>query len=179
MDASTVRMCLLPVLYHSQHLTRKISQIILIFLFFDPAMWRSLMSVHLFRAKHLLLTQLLCRGIQLISIIYHHCPKLDYTGISDMETILCNIYLALSEVLYDWFKVRDMPIDELILPARCIASVRDLCHADIELVWVLMQILLNFNNTNLHRCGLLICLKGNITFWITHLKRYLRVHSLL
>ena len=139
----------------------------------------SLMSVPHFRAKCLLLTQLLCRGIQLISIIYHHCPELDYTGISDMETILCNIYLVLSEVLYDWFSVRDVPINELILPARCIASTRDFCHADIELIRVLMQILLNFNDINLHRCGLLICLKGNITFWITHLKRYLRVHDLL
>ena len=129
----------------------------------------SLMSVPLFRAKHLLLTPLLCRGIQLISIIYYHCP----------ETILCNIYLALSEVLYDQFKVRDMPTDELILPARCLASVRDLCCAYIEPVQVLMQILLNFNNTNLHRCGMLICLKGNITFWITHLKCFLRVHGLL
>ena len=138
----------------------------------------SLMSVPLFRAKYLLLTQLLCRGIQLISIIYHHCPELDYTGISNMETILCSIYLALSEVLYDQFKVRNMPIDELILPARCIASVRDLCCADIELVRVLMQILLNFNNTNLHRCRLLICLKGNITFWLMHLRCYFGIHGL-
>ena len=145
------------------------------FSLFRPRNVESLMSVPLFRAKHRLLTQLLCRGIQLISIIYHHCPKLDYTGISNMETILCNIYLAFSEVLYDQFKVRVMPIDELILPARCIASVRDLCHADIELVQVLMQILLNFNDTNLHRCGLLICLKGNITFWLTHLG----IHGLL
>ena len=149
------------------------------FSLFSPCNEESLMSVPLFRAKCLLLTQLLCRGIQLISIIYHHCSELDYTGISDMETILCNIYLALSEVLYNQCKVRDMPIDELILPARCIASVRDLCHADIEPVRVLMQILLNFNDTSLHRCGLLICLKGNITFWIMHFKHYLRVHGLL
>ena len=54
------------------------------------------MSVPCFRAKRLLLTQLLHRGIQLISIIYHHCPKLDYTWITDMENILCNIYLILS-----------------------------------------------------------------------------------
>ena len=149
------------------------------FSLFRPHNVESLMSVPLLRAKHLLLTQLLHKGIQLISIIYHHCPKLDYTGISDMETILCNIYLALSEVLYDWFKVRDTPIYELILPAPSIASTRDLCCADIELVWVLMQILLNFNNTNLHRCGLLICLKGNITFWLMHLRHYLRIHGLL
>ena len=75
------------------------------------------MSVPLFRAKRLLLTQLLHRGIQLISIIYHHCPDLDYTGISDMETILCNIYLVLSEVLYDRFGAKDTPIENLILPA--------------------------------------------------------------
>ena len=149
------------------------------FSLFRPHNVESLLSVPLFRAKCLFLTQLLCRDIQLISIIYHHCPKLDYTSISDMETILCNIYLALSEVLYDWFKVRDMPIDELILPARCIASARDLCCTDMELVQVLMQILLNFNDINLHRCRLLICLKGNITFWITHLRCYLRVHGLL
>ena len=149
------------------------------FSLFRPHNVESLMSVPHFRAKCLLLTQLLHRGIQLIYIIYHHCPKLDYTGISDMDTILCSIYLALSEVLYNWFKVRDMPIDELILPAQCIASVRDLCHADIELVRVLMQILLNFNDTNLHRCGLLICLKGNITFWLMHLRDYLKIHSLL
>ena len=42
------------------------------------------MSVPRFRAKHLLLTHLLHRGVQLISIIHCHCPKLDYTGISDM-----------------------------------------------------------------------------------------------
>ena len=127
---------------------------------FKPHNVENLMSVPLFRAKRLLLIQLLCRGIQLISIIYHHCPELDYTSISDMETILCNIYLALSEVLCDWFKVRDTPVDELILLTQSIASTRDLCCADIELVQVLMQILLNFNDTNLHRCGLLICLKG-------------------
>ena len=125
------------------------------FSLFRPRNVESLMSVSLFRAKHLLLTQLLHRGIQLISISYHHCSKLDYTSISDMETILCNIYLALSEVLYYQFKIRDTPIDELILPAQSIAPTRDLCCADIELVQVLMQILLNFNDTNLHRCGLL------------------------
>ena len=140
------------------------------FSLFRPCNMESLMSVPLFRTKHLL---------QLISIIYHHCPELDYTGISNMETILCNIYLALSEVLYGQFKVRDTPIDELILPSRCIAFIRDLCCTDIELVWILMQILLNFNDSNLHRCGLLICLKGNITFWITHPKHHLRVHGLL
>ena len=75
------------------------------------------MSVPHFRAKHLLLTQLLHKGIKLISIIFHHCPKLDYTGISDMENILCNIYLILSEVLYDQFRVRNTPIEELVLPA--------------------------------------------------------------
>ena len=62
------------------------------------------MSVPRFRAKRLLLTQLLHRGIQLISVIYYHCPQLDYTGISDMENILCNIYLILSEVLCDQFR---------------------------------------------------------------------------
>ena len=75
------------------------------------------MSVSHFRDKHLLLTHLLHRGIQLISIIHHHCPKMNYTRISDMENILCNIYLILSEVLYDQFGVRNTPIEELALPA--------------------------------------------------------------
>ena len=75
------------------------------------------MSVPSFRAKHLLLTQLLHRDIQLISIIYHHCPELGYTRISDMENILCNIYLILIEVLYDQFGVRNTAIEELVLAA--------------------------------------------------------------
>ena len=138
----------------------------------------SLMSVCHFRAKCLLLTQLLHRGIQ-ISIIYHHCPKLDYTGISNMENILCNIYLILSEGLYDQFGVRNTPIEELILPARCIASTRDFCRAELELIKILMLIMFDFNNISLHRCRLLIRFKGNISFWLTHLKQYLRVHNLL
>ena len=149
------------------------------FSLFRPCNVESLMSVPRFRAKHLLLTQLLHRGIQLFSIIYHHCPELVYTGISDMENILCNIYLILSEVLYDQFRVRNTPIEELVLPAQCIASTGDFCHADIELIKILMLIMLDFSNISLHRCGLLICFKGNISFWLTHLKRYLRVHDLL
>ena len=137
---------------------------------FRPCNVESLMSVPCFRAKCLLLTQLLHRGIQLISIIYHHCPKLDYTRISDMENILCNIYLILSEVLYDQFRVRNTPIEELILPAQCIASTRDFCCADIELIRILMLIMLDFSNISLHRCGLLIHFKGDISFWLTHLK---------
>ena len=128
------------------------------------------MSVSRFRAKYLLLTHLLHRGVQLISIIYRHCPKLNYTGISDMENILCNIYLILSEVLYDWFRVRNTPIEELGLPARCIASTRDFCCANIELIKILMLILLDFSDVSLHRCGLLIRFKGNISCWLTHLK---------
>ena len=128
------------------------------------------MSVPCFRAKRLLLTQLLHRGIQLISIIHHHCPELDYTGISDMENILCNIYLILSEVFYDQFKVRNTPIKERVLPARCIASTRDFCCTDIELIRILMLIMLDSSNISLHRCGLLIHFKGNISFWLTHLK---------
>ena len=127
------------------------------------------MSVPHFRAKHLLLTQLLHRGIKLISIIYHW-PKLDYTGISDLENTLCNIYLILSEVLYDQFRVRNTPIEELVLPAQCIASTSDFYQADIELIKILMLIMLDFSNVSLHRCGLLICFKGNISFWLTHLK---------
>ena len=128
------------------------------------------MSVPHLRAKHLFLTELLHRGIQLISIIHHHCPELNYTRISDMENILCNIYLILSEVLYDQLGVRNTPIKELVLPARCIVSTRDICHADIELIKILMLIMLDFSNVSLHRCGLLIHFKGNISFWLTHLR---------
>ena len=137
------------------------------------------MSVSCFRAKHLLLSHLLHRGVQLISIIHRYCPELNYIGISDMENILCNIYLILSEVLYDHFGVRNAPIEELGLPARCITSTRDFCCADIELIKILMLILLDFSNISLHRCGLLILFKGNISFWLTHLKQYLRIHNLL
>ena len=126
------------------------------FSLFRPRNVESLMSVPRCRAKCLLLTQLLHRGIQLISIIYHHFPVLDYTRISDMENILCDIYLILSEVLYDQFRVRNTPIEELIVPAQCIASTRDFCHADIELIRILMLIMLDFSNVSLHRCRLLI-----------------------
>ena len=139
------------------------------FSLFRPCNMKSLMSVPHFRAKCLLLTHLLHRGIQLISVIYHHCPNLDYTGISDMENILCNIYLILSEVLYDQFRVRNTPIEELILLAQCIASTRDSC-ADIKLIRILMLIMLDFSNISLHRYGLLIHFKDNISFWLTHLK---------
>ena len=90
------------------------------------------------------------------------------TGISDMENILCNIYLILSEVLYDQFRVRNTPIKELALPTRCIASTRDFRRADIELIKILMLIMLDFSNVSLHRCGLLIRFKGNISFWPPH-----------
>ena len=179
MDASTVRTCLSPVLYRSRHVSQEESHRLFSFSSFRPCNVESLMSVPHFRAKHLLLTHLLHRGIQLISIIHRFSPKLDYTRISDMENILCNIYLILSEVLYDWFRVRNTPIEELALPTQCIASARDFCHADIELIKILMLIMLDFSNVSLHRCGLLICFKGNISFWLTHLKQYLRVHNLL
>ena len=172
-------MCLSPVLYCSQHVSQEKSHRLFSFFSFRPRIVESLMSVPHFRAKHLLLTQLLHRGIQLIFIIYHPCPKLYYTRISDMENILCNIYLILSEVLYDQFRVRSTPIKELVLPAHCIASTRDFCCADIELIKILMLIMLDFSNVSLHRCGLLIHFKGNISFWLTYLKRYLRVHKLL
>ena len=146
-------MCLSPVLYCSQHVSQEKSHRLFSFFSFRPYNVENLMSVPRFRAKHLLLTQLLHRGIQLISIIYHHCPELNYTSISDMENILCNIYLILSEVLYDQFRVRNTPIKELVLPAQCIASTRDFCHADIELIKILMLIMLDFSNVSLHRCG--------------------------
>ena len=170
MDASTVRMCLSPVLYCSQHVSQEKSHRLFSFFSFRPCNVESLMSAPRFRVKRLLLTHLLHRGIQLISIIHHHCPELDYTRISDMENILCNIYLILSEVLYDQFRVRNTPIEELILPALCIVSTRDFCHADIELIKILMLIMLDFSNISLHRCGLLIHFKGNISFWLTYLK---------
>ena len=128
------------------------------------------MSVPRFRANHLLLTHLLHRGVQLISIIHRHCPRLNYIGISDMENILCIIYSILSEVLHDRFGVRNNPIEELGLPARCIVSTRDFCWANIELIKILMLILLDFSKVSLHRCGLLIHFKGSISFWLTHLK---------
>ena len=141
MDTSTVRMCyylcyVVPNMSHKKNLTDYSH-----FLSFRPRNVESLMSVPRLRAKHPLLTQLLHRGIQLISIIYHHCPKLDYTGISDMENILCNIFLILSEILYDQFRVRNTPIKELVLPAQCIASTRDFCHADIELNKILLMLI--------------------------------------
>ena len=163
-------MCLSPMLYHSRHVLQEKSHRLFSFFSFRPRNVESLMSVFCFRAKHLLLTHLLHRGIQLISIIHHHCPELDYTGISDMENIPCNIYLILSEVLYDQFRIRNTLIEELALPARCIVSTRDFCHADIELIKILMLIMLDFSNVSLHRCELLICFKGNISFWLTHLK---------
>ena len=158
------------MLYCSRHVSQEKFHRLFSFFSFRPHNMESLMSVPHFRAKCLLLTQLLHRGIKLISIIYHHCPKLDYTGISDMENILCNIYLILSEVLYDQFRVRNTPIEELVLPARCIASTTDFCHADIELIRILILIMLDLNNVSLHRCGLLLRFKGNISFWLTHLK---------
>ena len=172
-------MCLLPALYHSQQVLQEKSHRLFSFFSFRPHNMESLMSVPRFRAKHLLLTHLLHREIQLVSIIHRHCPKPDFTGISDMENILCNIYLILSEVLYDQFRVRNTPIEELGLPARCIASTGDFCCADIELIKILMLILLDFSDVSLHRCGLLIRFKGNISFWLTHLKQYLRIHNLL
>ena len=170
MDASTVKMCLSSVLYHSQHVLQEKSHRLLSFFSFRPHNVESLMSVPRFRAKHLLLTYFLHRGVQLISVIHCHCPKLNYIRISDMENFLCNIYLILSEVLYDRFRVRNTPIEELGLPAQCIGSSRDFCCANIELIKILMLILLDFSNVSLHRCGLLICFKGNISFWLTHLK---------
>ena len=128
------------------------------------------MTVSCFRAKHLLLTHLLHKGFQLISIIHCRCSDLNYIGISDMENILCNIYLVLSEVLYDRFGVRNTPIEELGLPAQCTVSTRDFCCADIELIKILMLILLDFSNVSLHRCGLLIRFKGNIGFLLAYLK---------
>ena len=79
----------------------------------------------------------------------------------------------------DQFGVRNTPIRELVLPARCIVSTRDFCRSDIELIKILMLIMLDFSNISLHRYGLLIHFKGNISFWLTHLKQYLRVHNLL
>ena len=165
-----MRTCLSPVLYRSQHVLQERSHRLFSFFSFRPCNVESLMSVSRFRAKCLLLTHLLHRGARLISIIHCCCPKLNYIGISNVENILCNIYLILSEVLYDRFGVRNTPIEELGLPARCITSIRDFCCADIELIKILMLILLDFSNVSLHRCGLLIHFKGNISFWLTHLK---------
>ena len=118
------------------------------------------MSVPCFRVKHLLLTHLLHRGVQLISIIHCCCPKLDYTEISDMENIPCNIYLIPSEVLYDQFRVRNTPIEELGLPVQYIASARDFCCADIFL-----QGPSTARNSVECVCGSFYCFLFVLNFW--------------
>ena len=100
-------------------------------------------------------------------------------GIIDMENILCNIQVALCEFLYDKLGVRYTPFENDTLPAHCISSMKDLCHTNINLLGTLMQFLLDFSNPNLHACSFLIHLKMNITFWVMHLRCYVKIHGLL
>ena len=128
-----------------------------------------------FQAKRLILAQLLHRGSHLIIIIKDHCHRLDYMGITDTETILCNTYLVLSNFLYEKMGVRHTPFVNEVLPAHCISSTKDLCCVTINLLGMLMQLLLDFHNLNFHRCGFLIHLKTNITFWLTRLRSYMKI----
>ena len=91
----------------------------------------------------MILVQLLHRGGHLINVIHNHCHRLDYVVITDMENILCNIYLALNEFLYDKLGVRNTPFENDILPGHCISSTRNQCHTNINLLETLMQFLLN------------------------------------
>ena len=139
----------------------------------------SLISVTQFQVKWLILAQLLHRGSCLIIVIHNHCHRLNYASITDMENILCNIQVALSEFLYDKLGVRYTPFENDALPACCISSVKDLFCTNINLLGTLVQFLLDFSNPNLHRCSFLICLKTNITFWLTHLRHYMKIRGLL
>ena len=139
----------------------------------------SLISVTQFRAKQLILAQLLHRGGRLIITAHNHCHRPNYAGIIDMENILCNIQVALCEFLHDKLGVRYTPFENDALPAHCISSTKDLCLININLLGTLMQFLLDFSNPNLHRCGFLIHLKTNITIWLTHLRHYTKIHGLL
>ena len=98
----------------------------------------------------------------LIIVVHDHCHRLDYVGITDMESILCNIYLALREFLYGKLEVRYTPFENDILPAHCISSMKNLCHTNINLLGTSMQFLLDSSNPNLHKCGFLICLKQTL-----------------
>ena len=100
-------------------------------------------------------------------------------GIIDMENILCNIQAALCEFLHEKLGVRYTPFENDTLPAHCISSMKDLCRTNINLLGTLMQFLLDFSNPNLHRCGFLIHLKMNITFWVMHLRCYVKIDGLL
>ena len=160
--------------YFQDVLPGKIHKIVPFFNF-RPCVVESLFSVAQFETKCTLLTQLLHEELHLLAIVYHQCSNLTYHRVCDIETILCNIYIALGELLYDQFGVRHILVEDLILPARHIASMRDICCADMELVRVFMIIMLDLSNTHLHWCEVLILFKNNIIYWVNHLKCYLHV----
>ena len=170
---------LLPVLCHFQCVLKGKPHKLFSFFSYRFHGVESLISVTQFQVKWLILAQLLHRGGHLIIIIHNHCHRLNYVGIADMENTLCNIQVALSEFLYTKLGVRYTPFENDALPAHCISSIKDLCCTNINLLGTLMQFLLPFSNPNLHRCSFLICLKTNITFWLTHLRCYMKICGLL
>ena len=165
---------LLPVLCHFQCVLRGKPHKLFSFFSYRVHRVESFMTIEQFLTKQLIPAQLLHRGSHLIIIINNHCHRVDYMGIIDMETILCNIYLVLSKFLYEKMGVRHIPFINEVFPACCISSTKDLCCVNINLLGMLMQFSLDFCNLNLHRCGFLIYVKTNITFWITHL-RHLKI----
>ena len=159
---SVVKIHLLHVLCHFQCVLR--GKLHKFFSFFSYRVCRveSFMTIGQFWAKQLILTQLLHQGSYLIIIINDHCHRLDYMEITDMETILCNIYLVLSEFLYEKMGVRHTPFVNDVLPTHCISLTKDLCHVNINLLGTLRQLLLDFCNLDFHRCGFLILLKVHL-----------------
>ena len=170
---------LLPVLCHFQCVLRGKPHKLFSFFSYRVHRVESFMTIGQFWAKQLILAQLLHRGSHLIIIFNDHCHRLDYMGITDMETILCNIYLVLSKFLCEKMGVRHTPFINEVFPACYISSTKDLCHVNINLLETLMQFLLDFHKLNFHRCGFLIHLETNITFWLTHLRRCMKIRGLL
>ena len=139
-------MHLLPVLCHFQCVLKGKLHKLFSFFSYRTCRVESFMTTAQFHAKQLIFTQLLHRGGNLIIIINDNCHRLDYMGFTDMETILCNIYLALSEFLFEKMGVRYTTFENCVLPAHCKSSTKDLCHVNINLLGMLMQFSLDFNN---------------------------------
>ena len=172
-DAFTTFAMSLPVCFE-----RKASQIIFIFSL-RPHRVESFMTTAQFLAKWLILVKLLHWCGRLNIIINDNCDKLNYMGFTTMETILCNGCLALSEFLFKRMGVRYTTFINCIFPTHCISSMKGLCHVNINLIGMLMQFLLDFYNLYFHRCGLLILLKTNITYWLIHLRCHMQAQGLL
>ena len=145
---------------------------------YRPCKVECLMTTAQFHAKWLILIRLLCQCGCLIIIINYNCDKLNCMGFAAMETILCNGCLALSEFLFKKMEVRYITFINCVLPACCISSTCGLCQVIINLIGMLMQFLLNFNNCYFHRCGLIL-LKTNITYWLVHLRHHMKAQGLL